>query len=288
LVPVSINNRRGALMIDTGSPYTLIDRNSVNTFGLTVEKTDSNVGGLFGRSWERFGTSKVKNIAMGNCTVTNVPVAIADFSSFNQDRGGPATGSHIADSKALAHINGLLGASEMVKFGMIVDCTRQMLYVNPNGRSPAVSQSLAGFLAGRGFTRIPIRLNTNNHFDVEGALNGHATRFIVDTGSANTLIDTQVAVRSGTGVTALAGVGAGGAGGLVEGVNRTGVKDLAIGTFKITNAEVVVAHLSGDILLSKSAAESNAGVLGQEYLSSHFAILDMGGMALYLRHPDSR
>ena len=40
LVPVSINNRRGALMIDTGSPYTLIDRNSVNTFGLTVEKTD--------------------------------------------------------------------------------------------------------------------------------------------------------------------------------------------------------------------------------------------------------
>ena len=40
LVPVSINNRRGALMIDTGSPNTLIDRNSVSTFGLTVEKTD--------------------------------------------------------------------------------------------------------------------------------------------------------------------------------------------------------------------------------------------------------
>src|ERR1051325_681493 len=60
LVPVSINNRRGALMIDTGSPYTLIDRNSVNTFGLTVEKTDSSVGGLFGRSWERIGASKVK------------------------------------------------------------------------------------------------------------------------------------------------------------------------------------------------------------------------------------
>src|SRR6184192_429445 len=131
-VPVSINNRRAALMIDTGSPNTIIDVNSVNTFGLTVEKTDSNVGGLFGRSWERFGTSKVKNIAMGNCTVTNVPVAIADFSDFNRDRGGAATGSHIADSKALAHINGLLGANEMVKFGMIVDCTRQMLYVNPN------------------------------------------------------------------------------------------------------------------------------------------------------------
>jgi predicted aspartyl protease len=288
LVPVSINNRLGTLMIDTGSPSTVIDANSVNTFGLTVEKTGSNVGGLFGRSWERFGTSKVKNIAMGNCIVTNVPVAIADFSGFNRDRSGPATGSHISDSKSLAHINGILGIKEMVKFGMIIDCTRQMLYVNPNGRSPAASQSLTGFLAARGFARIPMRLNANHHFDVEGALNGHSTRLIVDTGSANTLIDKQVAVRSGTGIDALAGVGANGAGGLVEGVNRTGVKELVIGNFRIANAEVVVAHVSGHILLSGSASESNAGVLGQEYLSSNFAVIDMGGMALYLRHPDSR
>jgi predicted aspartyl protease len=287
-VPVTINNRRAALMIDTGSPTTVIDANSVNTFGLTVEKTDSNVGGLFGRTWERFGTSKVKSIAMGNCIATNVPVAIADFSSFNRDRSDPATGSHIAASKALAHINGILGGNEMVKFGMIIDCTRQMLYLNPKGRSAAVSQALSSFLGTRGFTRVPMRLNANYHFDVEGAMNGHATRFIVDTGSANTLIDTQVAVKAGTGVTALAGYGADGAGGLVEGVNRTTVKDLAIGNFKLAKAEVVVAHVSKDILLSNSAAESNAGVLGQEYLSSNFAVIDIGGMALYLRHPDSR
>jgi predicted aspartyl protease len=288
MVPVSINNRRGALMIDTGSPNTLIDRNSVNTFGLTVEKTDSSVGGLFGRSWERFGASKVKSIAMGNCTVTNVPVAIADLSGMNPERSATATGSHISDSKAMAHLNGMLGAREMVKFGMIIDCTRQLLYINPNGASSAVSQSLASFLSGRGFTRIPMRLNSNAHFDVEGALNGHATRFLVDTGSSTTLIDTQVAVKSGTGVTALAGYGVGGAGNMVEGVNRTGVKELTIGNFKLANAEVAVAHVSGDILLSKSTSESNAGVLGQDYLATNFAVIDMGGKTLYLRHPDSR
>src|ERR1043166_8895175 len=288
LVPVSINNRRGTLMIDTGSPITLIDRNSVNTFGLTVEKTDSSVGGLFGRAWERYGTSKVKSIVMGNCMVTNVPVAIADLSGMNPQRSGAATGSHIADSKGMSHLNGVLGAREMVKFGMIVDCTRQMLYINPNGGSSAVSQSLASFLAGRGFTRIPMRLNANAHFDVEGALNGHATRFLVDTGSANTLIDTQVAVKSGTGVTALAGYGAGGAGNLVQGVDRTGGKELAIGNFKLANAEGGVAHVSGDVLLSKSKEGSNAGVLGQDYLATNFAVIDMGGKALYLRHPDSR
>jgi len=287
-VPVSINNRHGTLMIDTGSPNTLIDRNSVNTFGLTVEKTDSSVGGLFGRAWERYGMSKVKSIAMGNCMVTNVPVAIADLSGMNPERNTAATGSHLSDSKTMAHVNGVVGSREMVKFGMIIDCTRQMLYINPNGASSAVSQTLASFLAGHGFTKIPMRLNANNHFDVEGALNGHATRFIVDTGSATTLIDTQVAVKSGTGVTALASYGAGGAGNLVEGVNRTGVKEMAIGNFKLANAEVVVAHVSGDILLSKSTAESNAGVLGQDYLATNFAVIDVGGKALYLRRPDSR
>ena len=287
-VAVSINNHPGALMVDTGSPSTLIDRNSVNTFGLTVEKTDSTVGGLFGRTWEREGVSEVKSIAMGNCVLTNVPVAIADLSGMNPERSAAATGSHISDSKAMAHLNGVLGAREMLKFGMIMDCTRQMLYISPNGATSAASQSLANFLVTRGFTRIPMRVNANDHFDVEGALNGHATRFIVDTGSANTLIDTQVAVKSGTGVTALAGYGAGGAGGLVEGVNRTGVKELVIGNFKLVNAEVVVAHVSGEVLLSKSATESNAGVLGQDYLSANFAVIDTGGKALYLRRPDSR
>src|SRR5438445_13271640 len=197
-VPVSINNRHGALMIDTGSPSTLIDRNSANTFGLTVEKTDSTVGGLFGRTWEREGVSKVKSIAMGNCMVTNVPVAIADLSGMNPERSGAATGSHISDSKAMAHLNGVLVASEMFKFGMIMDCTRQMLYINPNGASSTVSQSLASLLTGRGFTRVPMRLNANAHFDAEGALNGHATRFLVDTGQSNTLIHKHVAVNTVT------------------------------------------------------------------------------------------
>jgi predicted aspartyl protease len=225
---------------------------------------------------------------MGNCIVTNVPVAITDLSDFNRDRAGPATGSHIAESANLTHVNGILGINEMVKFGMIVDCARQMLYINPNGPNSSVSQSLASFLSSRGFTRIPLRLNANHHFDVEGTLNGHGTRFIVDTGASTTLVDKETAVRSGTALTALWGIGGNGAGGLHGGLGRASVKELGIGSFKLANAEVAVAHVSGDILLSKSAAESNAGVLGQEYLSSNFAVIDFGGRALYLRHPDSR
>src|SRR5947199_10833175 len=54
-VPVSINNKRAALMIDTGAPVTIIDKNSATTFGLKIENTASNVGGVFGERWERYG-----------------------------------------------------------------------------------------------------------------------------------------------------------------------------------------------------------------------------------------
>src|SRR5438876_3316814 len=201
-VPVSINNKRAALMIDTGAPLTIIDKNSAATFGLKVESTTINVGGVFGKRSEHYGTSVAKSIAMGNCTVTNVPVALADESSMNSDISSAATGSHIPTVNRLPHINGLLGAREMGKFGMIIDCTRQMLYINPNGPSAAVSQNLASFLAGRGFTRIPMRRNSSDHFDVPGALNGRATRFIVDTGASTTLVDKKTAIQAGIGFSA--------------------------------------------------------------------------------------
>ena len=74
----------------------------------------------------------------------------------NPERSAAATGSHISDSKAMAHLNGVLGAREMVKFGMIIDCTRQILYINPNGaklcgkpKSRRVSLPVAGSLESR-------------------------------------------------------------------------------------------------------------------------------------------
>src|SRR5439155_27269134 len=123
-VPASINNKRAALMIDTGAPVTLIDKGSATTFGLKIENTARNVGGVFGERWERYGMGMVKSIAMGNCVLTNVPVALAEESSMNRDLSSPPTGSHIPTLSRLPHINGLLGSREMRKFGMMIDASR--------------------------------------------------------------------------------------------------------------------------------------------------------------------
>src|SRR6266478_5982237 len=174
-VPTSINNKRAALMIDTGAPVTIIDKNSAGTFGLNVENTTIKGGRIFGRRWEHYGVSLAKSIALGNCGVTNVSVALADTSDRNADEPGAATGTHISAVNRLPHVNGLLCAREMSKFGMIIDCARQILYINLNGPSGSASQKVASFLSGKGFTRIPMRLNSGNHLEVPAVLNGHPT-----------------------------------------------------------------------------------------------------------------
>jgi predicted aspartyl protease len=286
-VPVSINNTRAALMIDTGAPVTIIDKNSAGTFGLKVENTTINVGRIFGKRWERYGVSVAKSIGLGNCVVTNVPVALADTSDMNPDAPAPAVGTHISAISRFPHLNGLLGAREMSKFGMIIDCARQMLYINPNGPSGPVSQKLASFLSGRGFTRIPMRLDSGNHLEVPAVLNGHPTRMIVDTGAAVTTVDKTMASQAGVSIAGTRFVQDAGEG-RAERLGTGDIKELAIGEFTIPRANVGVVNVAGEMLHSKSAEESNSGLFGAEYLAWNFAVIDVGGMALYLRHPDTR
>ena len=175
-------------MIDTGSPHTLIDRNSASRLGLRVENTNANVGRVFGWTREHFGLSELKSLGMGNCVLTRVPVTVADESEINS-------------YGAASHLDGLFGAHEMLKFGMVIDCARQMLYVDPRRSQsrPGTSEKLATLLAGRGFTRVPLRLTSNQHFAADGFINGRAARLLIDTGIGTTLLSKASAITSRTG-----------------------------------------------------------------------------------------
>jgi len=249
-----MNGRRTALVVDTGCPFTLIDRASARKIGLGVEETKSYIVGVEGNA-EHYGISKLSTLGMGNCTFQNVPVQVADESDLNL--------------YVQPHLDGLFGAHEMAKFGMVIDCARQMMYVNPKGSSAATSQRLGQFLIGRGFVRIPMRLNSGHHLEIDGALNGHRVPLIVDTGASTTLLSASAASSAGTKM-------------LFSDRSGTGighVQEISLGgNLFIHNAEVVVGNVAKIV---------GAGLLGEEYLSLNFGIIDLGGMNLYLRPPDS-
>jgi predicted aspartyl protease len=249
-----MSGRRTALMIDTGCPFTLLDRASARKIGLNVGETKSYVVGVLGDA-QHYGVGKVAALAMGNCTFQNVPVRVADESDLNE--------------YARPHLDGLFGAHEMAKFGMIVDCTRQMIYANPRGSSAATTQKLAQFLGSRGFTRIPMHFNPENHLEIDATINGHPTRLIVDTGSFVTVLSSPAALTFGTALSPqLSAHG--------QGIGH--VHQLALGSLVVSNAEVMVGNVAKFV---------GTGLLGEEYLSWNFAVVDVGGMNLYLRPPES-
>src|SRR6266404_2064908 len=76
-VNTMMNGRKTALMIDSGCPQTLINRDSARRIGLRVQDSKGYVVGVSGNA-ERAGLSKLSTLAMGNCTFQNVPVEVAD------------------------------------------------------------------------------------------------------------------------------------------------------------------------------------------------------------------
>jgi predicted aspartyl protease len=243
-------------MIESGCPITLLDRGSAQKLGLRVQETKNYIGGVTGIA-ERYGISRLATLTMGNCTFTNVPVEVAREEQIN--------------FIARPHLDGLFGAHEMSKFGMIIDCTRQMLYVNPKGSSAGTSQKLAQFLASRGFSRIPMRFNSDGHLEIEADANGHPIRLTVDTGSGMTLISAPVAEAAGTSMSSNMSYHG-------EGIGY--VKQLSLGgNIIVNNAEVAVGNVTKMV---------GAGLLGEEYLSWNFGIVDVGGMNLYLRPPEPK
>jgi len=258
-----INGRRTALMIDSGSPRTLIDRSTIHRLGVPVENTKVPVGGVWGWKPEHYGVSKLGTLMMGNCTFLNVPITVADESQINRVRG--------------PHLDGLFGAHEMAKFGMVIDCARQMIYVNPKGPSAATTQKLAEFLGGRGFTRIPMRFNPGHHLEIDASINGHPVPLIVDTGASTTLIASPVAHNFAVSLSPLTIKIRDASAGIVP-INIGHIQELMLGDLRIPNAEVVIANI---------AKEVGAGLLGEEYLSWNFGVIDIGGLNLFLRPPES-
>lgn len=252
-VETSINGHKTGLMIDTGCPSTLIDRNSARKLGLELKETKSVVTGVTGNS-QPYSVSRIASLSMGNCTFQNVPVDVAAEGDINRF--------------ARPHLDGLFGAHEMAKFGMVVDCSRQMLYVNPRGASAATSQALASFLQSRGFVRIPMHFDSGRHLEVDAQINFRAVKLIVDTGAFTTVISAAFAEGSGAAMDpSMSDYG--------KGIGRLG--ELSIGSFKINNAEVYIADMY---------EKAGAGLLGEDYLSWNFGVIDLGGMNLYLRHPE--
>jgi len=262
-LPIQSSGKPGNLVVDTGSPSTLIFRSSLNGLNLTESKTSKRVNGAFGRGGDVYGLTTIKALTAGNCTLTNMPVAIASGS---------------ADSSfSRAHSNGLLGLRELIKFGAVLDLRNHLIYLRPARPRSSVGSEIQSILSRQGYTVVPV-LVRDNHLFVAGALNGVPCYFIVDTGGYVTAFDIDFVTRAKLKVagTRLVAESFGGR----TPVGITTFPSLRIGNYEIKNGSASVARLNPEVLRSHFEI---AGLIGVEYLAINRAIFDFVSGTMYLR-----
>jgi predicted aspartyl protease len=262
-LPIQASGKPGNLVVDTGSPSTLIFRSSLTGLNLSESRTSELVSGAFGRGRDFYGLTTIKMLSAGNCTLTNVPVTVASGS---------------ADTAfTRAHSNGLLGLRELIKFGAVLDLRNHLVYLRQWRPDNSVSSRIKSILAGQGYTAVPLLLK-GYHVLVAGALNGVPCYFFVDTGGYVTTLDTDFVARAKLKVADTRLVAEGFSGSSSVGITR--FPSLRIGNYQIQNGSASVVRFNPEILRSHPLV---AGIIGVEYLSLNRAIFDFVGGTMYLR-----
>lgn len=256
IIDVEVNRVSASLMVDTGTPTSNIARGKLKKFGLVEQKTSHRVTSPLGSASNKFyGIAKLNTLAMGNCVIQDLPVVI----------------------EAIPYVDGVFGSDDMHRIGAVLDCAGPALYYAPRGPRGDTSSKLAAMLQSKGFTQIPMRLTANHRLEVACSIDGVPSTIIVDTGSLATCVEKRVGIKGGIIMkhTKRVLIGSGGARAQV----RIGhVKQFAIGDFEIRDADISFVDL-------RKADHPSAHLLGIGELVSNSAIIDVGGLSMYLRHP---
>ncbi|HEY4283662.1 MAG TPA: aspartyl protease family protein [Chthoniobacterales bacterium] len=264
-LPIHSNGHPGHLVVDTGSPATIIFRSSVRRLGLNETRTNAQVRGAFGEGRDTYGLAVINSFIAGNCTLKSVPVAIAPDMRGMNIYGRP---------------NGLLGLRELVKFGAVLDLSRGIVYLRPTRPDREISAGIKSILEANGWRPVPIML-TRNHLRVTAEVNDVPCHLLVDTGAFLTALDRDFAATAKIPVrpTHATATGVGRSGGSV---GLATFHSLWVGNYEIKNASASVIAMDSHLLGRGTNAEV-AGLLGVEYLARSSAIFDFVSGTLFLR-----
>ena len=272
-LPINSNGKAGDLIVDTGAPVSVVFRASLRKLALTETATNLHAGGAFGKSSEFFGKAIIHSFNMGNCTLLNVPVAVAS----DREGSGPFRQYGTSD--------GLLGLHEMVQYGAVLDLGNRLLFVRPAGPSQEIAAAAKSILTRMGYTAVDLS-EARSYLRVAASINGWPCHLLVDSGAFLTSIDSASAAKARIGGvrTGLVAEGVGNSSGRVS---IAKFPSLRVGSYEIKSASAAVMRLSSEILATGTDVEM-AGLLGAEYLGRNSAVIDFNSGTLYLKPKSTR
>jgi hypothetical protein len=254
VMKVKINGHPATMVIATNNPISQIDRKQLRKFQLTEKPSGLPIAGAFGGS-QQYGLATVNTLTISRTIFHEIPVATV---SSNIRPGVPP-------------YDGVFALADCQRIGAMIDCNHRVLYFDSNGPDRKASEDLRVRLAREGFTRVPLHVKSQGYLEAACRINGHCSHMLVSVESFATVLTPQTAVDAGEVYSTGTRGSATALGGRMSTLNGARIKELSIGKFEIRNANVNVTR-------------SQTNNLGIDQLEVGHAIIDIGGLALYLKH----
>lgn len=143
--------------------------------------------------------------------------------------------------------------------------------------------SLKDFLISKGYTKVKLRLNATNHFEIKATINGIKGRFILDTGASSSCVDFETATLFNLKVeeTEIKATGAGASNMNTKLSKKNTIK---IGQWNYNKVALILFNLTHvNEGLQSQNAEPVDGIIGADILKKSKAIIDYEKKYLYLK-----
>ncbi len=149
---------------------------------------------------------------------------------------------------------------------------------------PAQAPSdLDELLKANGYSQVPLQLTKDGMFDITAKVNGHSLLFVLDTGAVNTLIDEAVAERLKLPIHKSAGTFAAITG--TQPLRTTVFETFSVGNLSSQEQPWVFSFSSINAERKKRDQPPLDGVLGNNFLQAHGAVIDEESALLFLLKP---
>lgn len=268
LVRAFINDKPALLIVDTGSPGTVIASKRCGYFhvGNVPRNSDLPARVQVNGSYNRLVMAH--SLRLGGLNISDVPAVAVDLS------GARRTARAMHEVEA----DGILGADVLFASKAVLDCQKQLLVLNSR---PEIPGSAPGF-DYHGFEKMPIVVSQGFNLYVDGAVNGAPARMMIDTGAFATLLHRPFVrhLHIATEETQLqsAAINL-----KQEGIDIARIRKLSFGLVNITGKDVGVVDLGGVLHEGLLNTPPTVGLLGAEILRRNHGIIDFGTRTLYMR-----
>jgi clan AA aspartic protease (TIGR02281 family) len=160
-------------------------------------------------------------------------------------------------------------------------CQQQLAPEKEAEYNPGEAGTIDHALCLLGFTAVPLRELATGHHLVDVTVNGRKATFILDTGANASVVNAGIAQRLGLPAKGLP-AGAFGLGGGMK-AQQVKVERIEIGGVPIRRTRIMTSDLSQLVRVLGTVSRTEiAGLIGQDVMKEHRAVVDVARPILYL------